>query len=168
MATATKTPAKKTPTKTPTAKAPVEKKEPVAKEVKPKVEPKFTVSELWALGKDFSASARSGLNDFKEGIEARLKDIEADPKTYRDHVTAAKFLLRRAERVELSLDELNTGLKERAPRAEKPASEKKPRAKKETPVVDEDDEDEDLEDSLDDDEDEEDEDTDLDEDELDD
>jgi len=166
---ATATTEKKVVKKTaPAAKAPVKKaaevKEPVEKKERaPKVEPKFSVEDLWDTGRDFAKAASTGLKDFKEALAERMVEIEADPKTYRDHVAAAKYLVRRADRMLLSLAELEQGLKERKPRDPKPVTERKTRAPKAAEVEPDEDEEEDDEVLVDDeDEDDDEDDTDLD------
>ena len=144
-ATAEKPKAKAKTTKATTEKAPVEKKEKA-----PKVEPKFTVAEVWEVGKEAVASIRPMVSEFEAAVAALQKQADEDPKTYRDHQTAIKYLTRRGERMNLSLTELENGLKERKPRA--PKAEKTTKTtKKETAPVEPDDDDDFDEDEDDDD-----------------
>ena len=115
-------PAAKATTKAP-AKAAA--KAPAKAEAKPKEQkkPDFTVEELRETGKKFAETMRLALNEFKAYATGKVEIVEADTKVYRDHVTMAKFLLRRAERIELSLDELEAEPKERAVRGTRKAAE---------------------------------------------
>lgn len=110
-----------------TAKTPAPAKEPKPRAVK--TEPKFPVSEIWAAGKEYASVAKSALKDFDAKITHLEKQVEEDPKAYRDHITPLKFERRRVERITLSLEELEAGLKERKPREPKPKDETaKPKA----------------------------------------
>lgn len=149
---ATKTAEK--PTVKKTAKPAAEKPKAEPKKREPKAEPKFSVEDVWQAGKDYASVSRSALKDFASTVNDFQTQVDADPRTYRDHATAVKYLQRRAERIELSLTELETGLKERKkperkPRPEKPATTRKTKAKVEEPEdVEDEDEDEDLEDEV--------------------
>jgi hypothetical protein len=179
-ATTTRKPAAKPATKPAakaTTKAPAKAaaKTPSKAEPKPKEQkkPDFTVEELRETGKKFAETMRLSLNEFKAYATGKVETVEADTKVYRDHITMAKFLLRRAERIELSLDELEAEPKERSPRGTRKAAEVVDTADEaddedededededsET-VVDDETEDDDEDDSLDDDDDDEDDDLD--------
>lgn len=136
-ATAQKPKVKSAKTSTKAEKAPVEKKERA-----PKAEPNFSVADVWAVGKQAVASIRPSIKEFESRVADLQKQADADPKTYRDHMTALKYLTRRSERMNLSLTELETGLKERKPRAVKAEKPAKP-AKSEAPPADAEDEDDD-------------------------
>ena len=79
----------------------------------------FTVADVSAASKEFSGEATRVLEGFKNMVSGWLAKCEADPRAYRDHVTAVKFADRRIERISLSLSELAAGLKERTPRPPK-------------------------------------------------
>jgi hypothetical protein len=139
------------------AKAPAKEAKPAPKKERAaKSEPEFSVADVWSVGRDFSKSTRSSLDDFASQVKDMSEKAEADPKTYRDHLTAIKFNERRVERITMSLDELDRGLKERKERVAKPKAEtpaKKAKAKEPEPDEeeedDEEDEEEDEEDDLD-------------------
>lgn len=149
-----------TPTKTRKPKAEKPKAEPKPKvEKAPKVEPEFTSAEVMGVAKEYAASARDSITEFGDQIKGYSDKANADPKTYRDAITTIKYVERRVERLTLSLDELEAGLKVRKVREPKPRPEgaaKRGRPKKvkeETPAevddedtLDEDDEDMDLDD----------------------
>ena len=128
----------------PKAEAKVEKKEKA-----PKATPDFTVADVWNLGKEFQSSVRSSINDYSAAVEEMNSKAVDDPKTYRDHITAIKFQQRRVDRITLSLDELENGMKERKPREAKPKDAAKSKAKKKAEAEAEDEDEEAVEEALD-------------------
>jgi len=119
--------------------------------------PDFTVDEVWDLGRAFSKDARKALTTLNEGVTEYAEKANADEKTYRDHITPIKYVQRRVDRISLSLDELDAGIKARKPREAKPktVADEAPAktkvakpAKGKAPKVEEDD-DEDEDDDLD-------------------
>src|SRR5574337_828466 len=110
-----------------------EKTKPEPKKREPRAEPKFSVEEVWETGRSYASVARSALSDYAAEVKNFQDQIDADPRAYRDHATAVKFQQRRVDRITLSLQELEQGLKERKkperkPRAEKPVRKTKPKA----------------------------------------
>lgn len=134
------------------AEEPVDEEEAEAKSSKKsKATPDFDSVQVMTLAKDYAETAKAGLDEFGVKIKDMLTKAEADPKTYRDVITTVKFVERRVERMGLSITELTAGLKERAPRAEKPEApakaEKPAKAKaapkgKAKPAADDDDDEE--------------------------
>lgn len=124
----------------------------VKKEKAPKTEAAFTIADVWAVGKEVVSQIRPLVDEFASKASELQKTADADPKTYRDHIVAIKFLNRRADRVGLSLAELEAGMKERKPRVPKapkaPKAKKEKVAKVEEPDEDEFDEDEDEDEDL--------------------